>query len=77
MSFSLAERRSKQHQIMGNVVNRGAQGLQDRLVAETKKVAATIKAAVVLTPPAGAKRSREGQGEGPCGRPIVTRGTFA
>jgi hypothetical protein len=54
MSISLAELRSKQAQIMSSIVGRGAQALQGRLVAETRKVAATIMGAVVLTPP-GAK----------------------
>ena len=48
------ELRAKQHQIMGNVVYRGALALQDRLVAEAEKVAARIPGAVVLRPP-GAK----------------------
>jgi hypothetical protein len=54
MSF-LEELRLKQADIMSKVVDRGAQALQGRLVAETKKVAATIKGAVVLVPPTGAK----------------------
>lgn len=45
------ELRAKQHQIMGGVVDRGAHALQGRLVEETRKVAARIKGAVVLTPP--------------------------
>jgi hypothetical protein len=62
MSFSLAELRSKQAQIMGNHVARGAQALQDRLVKETEKVKAMIPGSVVLIPPSGAKsleRARE------------------
>lgn len=54
MSF-LDELRLKQGDIMAKVVDRGAQALQGRLVAETKKVAATIKGAVILVPPTGAK----------------------
>lgn len=54
MSF-LDELRLKQGDIMAKVVDRGAQALQGRLVVETKKVAATIKGAVVLVPPTGAK----------------------
>jgi hypothetical protein len=55
MSISLTELRSKQHQIMGNVVNRAAQDMQVRLVAETKEVEAMITGAAVLVPPTGTK----------------------
>jgi hypothetical protein len=48
---SLTELKAKQHQIMGNIVSRIAQEMQVRLVEETRKVAAKIKDAVVLTPP--------------------------
>jgi hypothetical protein len=37
------ELRAKQHQIMGNVVDRGAHALQGRLVEEVRKVAARIQ----------------------------------
>jgi hypothetical protein len=45
------ELKAKQNQIMGNVVDRGAKGLQPRPVAETEKVKDLIPGAKVLTPP--------------------------
>lgn len=59
MSFSLAELRTKQNQVMGKIVNRIAQEMQVRLVEETRKVAARIKDSVVLTPP-GPKKFEDG-----------------
>lgn len=45
------ELRARQQQIMGNVVHRGAVGLQGRLVEETRQVAKGIPGAIVLVPP--------------------------
>lgn len=46
---------AKQRQLMGRIVNRGAQQLQARLVAETQVVAKRIPGSRVLVPPSGAK----------------------
>lgn len=53
----LDELRSKQRDIMGNIVDRGAKDLQGRLVAEVEKVAAKIPGAIVLQPPSSKKKA--------------------